>query len=53
MMTIQNVGQVMPLIYMSAFDDPERFRRSKYIGHWPELTPARVQFGGRFAARFR
>ena len=40
------VGHVIALTFMSAIDDPERFRRSMDVGPWMGLTPGRDQSGG-------
>ena len=46
-MTMPGVGHVIALTFMSAIDDPERFRRSKDVGPWVGLTPGRDQSGER------
>ena len=47
LMTMPGVGHVIALTFMSAIDDPERFRRSKDVGPWVGLTPGRDQSGER------
>ena len=47
LMTMPGVGPVVALTFMSAIDDPERFRRSKDVGPWAGLTPGRNQSGER------
>ena len=47
LMTMPGVGPVVALTFMSAIDDPERFRRSKDVGPWAGLTPRRHQSGER------
>ena len=47
LMTMPGVGHVIALTFKSAIDDPERFRRSKDVGPWVGLTPARDQSGER------
>ena len=47
LMTMPGVGHVIALTFMSAIDDPERFRRSKDVGPWVGLTPRRDQSGER------
>ena len=47
LMTMPGVGHVIALTFMSAIDDPERFRRSKDVGPWVWLTPGRDQSGER------
>ena len=47
LMTMPGVGHVIALTFMSAIDDPERFRRSKDVGPWVGLTPGRNQSGER------
>ena len=46
-MTMPGVGHVIALTFISAIDDPERFRRSKDVGPWVGLTPGRDQSGER------
>ena len=46
-MTMPGVGHVIALTFMSAIDDPDRFRRSKDVGPWAGLTPGRDQSGER------
>ena len=43
LMTMPGVGPVVALTFVSAIDDPERFRRSKDVGPWAGLTPGRNQ----------
>ena len=45
LMTMPGVGHVIALTFVSAIDDPERFRRSKDVGPWTGLTPGRNQSG--------
>ena len=45
LMTMPGVGHVIALTFVSAIDDPERFRRSKDVGPWVGLTPGRNQSG--------
>ena len=47
LMTMPGVGHIIALTYMSAIDDPGRFRRSKDVGPWVGLTPGRNQSGER------
>jgi len=47
LMTMPGVGHVIALTFMSAIDDPERFRRSRDVGPWVGLTPGRDQSGER------
>ena len=47
LMTMPGVGYVIALTFMSAIDDPDRFRRSKDVGPWVGLTPGRDQSGER------
>ena len=47
LMTMPGVGPVVALTFVSAIDDPERFRRSKDVGPWVGLTPGRDQSGER------
>ena len=47
LMSMPGVGHVIALTFMSAIDDPERFRRSKDVGPWVGLTPGRAQSGER------
>ncbi len=47
LMTMPGVGPVVALTFVSAVDDPERFRRSKDVGPWVGLTPGRNQSGER------
>ena len=46
LMTMPGVGPVVALSFVSAIDDPGRFRRSKDVGPWVGLTPGRNQSGG-------
>ena len=43
LMTMPGVGPVVALTFVSAIDDPGRFRRSKDVGPWVGLTPGRNQ----------
>jgi len=45
LMTMPAVGHVIALTFVSAIDDPERFRRSKDVSPWVGLTPGRDQSG--------
>ena len=47
LMTMPGVGPVVALTFVSAIDDPGRFRRSKDVGPWVGLTPGRNQSGER------
>ena len=47
LMTMRGVGPVVALTFVSAIDDPDRFRRSKDVGPWAGLTPGRNQSGER------
>ena len=47
LMTMPGVGPVVALTFVSAVDDPGRFRRSKDVGPWVGLTPGRNQSGER------
>ena len=47
LMTMPGVGHIIALTFMSAIDDPARFRRSKDVGPWVGLTPGRDQSGER------
>ena len=47
LMTMPGVGPVVALTYVSAIDDPARFRRSRDVGPWVGLTPGRDQSGER------
>ena len=51
LMTMPGVGHVIALTFMSAIDDPERFRRSKDVGPWVGLMPGRDQSGERDICR--
>ena len=45
--SMPGVGPVVALTYVSAIDDPARFRRSRDVGPWVGLTPGRDQSGER------
>ena len=45
LMTMPGVGPVVALTFVSAIDDPGRFRRSRDVGPWVGLTPGRNQSG--------
>ena len=47
LMTMPGVGPIVALTFVSAIDDPGRFRRSKDVGPWVGLTPGRNQSGER------
>ena len=47
LMTMPGVGAIVALTFVSAIDDPGRFRRSKDVGPWVGLTPGRNQSGER------
>ena len=47
LMTMPGVGSVMALTFVTAVDDPSRFRRARDIGAWAGLTPKRSQSGER------
>ena len=47
LMTMPGVDPVVALTYVSAIDDPGRFRRSRDVGPWAGLTPKRDQSGER------
>ncbi len=47
LMTMPGVGPVVALTFVSAVDDPGRFRRSKDVGPWVGLAPGRNQSGER------
>ena len=47
MMTMPGVGPVTALAFVTAVDDPARFRRTRDIGAWAGLTPKRSQSGER------
>ncbi len=47
LMTMPGIGPVVTLTFVSAVDDPGRFRRSKDVGPWVGLTPGRNQSGER------
>ncbi len=45
LMTTTGVGAVISLIYVSAIDDPKRFKSSKQVGAYYGITPKRYQSG--------
>jgi len=45
LMTVPGVGPVASLAYVTALDDPSRFRRSREVGADLGLTPRRYQSG--------
>ena len=45
LMTVPGVGPVASLAYVTALDDPSRFRRSREVGAYLGLTPRRYQSG--------
>ncbi len=45
LMTTPGIGTLTALAYMSAIDDPSRFRRSEDVGAYLGLTPRRYQSG--------
>ena len=47
LMTMPGVGPVTALAFVTAVDDPSRFRRARDIGAWAGLTPKRSQSGER------
>ena len=47
LMTMPGVGPVTALTFVTAVDDPVRFRRARDIGAWAGLTPKRSQSGER------
>ena len=47
LMTMPGVGSVTALTFVTAVDDPARFRRARDIGAWAGLTPKRSQSGER------
>ncbi len=47
LMTMPGVGPVTALAFVTAVDDPARFRRTRDIGAWAGLTPKRSQSGER------
>ena len=47
LMTMPGVGPIVALTFVSAIDDPERFRRSKDVGPRVGLAPGRNQSGER------
>ncbi len=47
LMTMPGVGPVTALAFVTAVDDPARFRRARDIGAWAGLTPKRSQSGER------
>ena len=44
-MTVPGVGVLVSLTFVSAVDDPERFRSSRMVGPHFGLTPSRYQSG--------
>ena len=47
LMTMPGVGPVTAMAFVTAVDDPSRFRRARDIGAWAGLTPRRSQSGER------
>ena len=47
LMTMPGVGPVTAMTFVTAVDDPARFRRARDIGAWAGLTPKRSQSGER------
>ena len=47
LMTMPGVGPVTAVTFVTAVDDPARFRRARDIGAWAGLTPKRSQSGER------
>ena len=47
LMTMPGVGPVTALTFVTAVDDPARFRRARDVGAWAGLTPKRSQSGER------
>ena len=47
LMTMPGTGPVKALAFVTAVDDPVRFRRARDIGVWAGLTPKRSQSGER------
>jgi len=45
LMTVRGVGVLTALAYMSAIDDPNRFKCSQDVGAYLGLTPRRYQSG--------
>jgi transposase len=45
MVTVPGVGAITALTFLTAIDDPERFRRSNDVGAFLGLTPRRYQSG--------
>jgi transposase len=45
MVTVPGVGAITALTFLTAIDDPERFRRSSDVGAFLGLTPRRSQSG--------
>jgi transposase len=45
MVTVPGVGAITTLTFLTAIDDPERFRRSSNVGAFLGLTPRRYQAG--------
>jgi hypothetical protein len=44
-MTVPGVGPITELAFLSAIDDPERFRHARDVGPYLGLTPTRYQSG--------
>ena len=45
LMTVPGVGQITALAFLSAVDDPERFKHARDVGPYLGLTPTRYQSG--------
>jgi transposase len=45
LMSIPGVGVLTTLAFMTAIEDPERFRKSRNVGAYLGLTPKRYQSG--------
>jgi transposase len=45
MVTVPGVGAITALTFLTAIDDPERFRRSSDVGAFLGLAPRRYQSG--------
>jgi transposase len=45
MMSTPGVGTIVALTYVSAIDDPKRFKSSKMVGSHFGLTPKKYQSG--------
>lgn len=45
LMTVPGVGPITALVYRTGVDDPARFRSSRAVGAYFELTPRRFQSG--------